>query len=118
MSDLKQLVREEYIYMDAKSRLQQIESAITHGSHSLDLVFEKDAREGVLTVSEDGFDSGFVTVRLEGRDGISVQDDGTPLSDAVRESLSRNGMLSEGRITPKSAIYYFGEDEQDEDDRT
>lgn len=114
MSDIRELVVEEYKYMDAKSRLQQVRKAIEHGAHSMDLEFEQDSREGVLAVSEAGFDSGSVTVRLEGKDGISVQDDGTPLSDAVRESLSKNRMLSEGRVTPRRAIHYFAEEDEEE----
>jgi len=101
---LKRLVVEEYKYMDAKSRLQQLEKAIEHGTHSMNLTFEKNSREGVLAVSEAGFDSGAVIVRLEGKDGLTVQDDGTPLTDAVRESLSKNEMLNEGRVTPRRGM--------------
>lgn len=108
---LKRLVVEEYKYMDAKSRLQQLQKSIEHGPHSMNLTFEKNSREGVLAVSEAGFDSGSVIVRLEGKNGVSVQDDGTPLTDVVRESLSKNQMLSEGRMTPRRAIHYFAEDE-------
>lgn len=111
---LKRLVLEEYKYMDAKSRLQQLEKAIEHGPHSMNLSFEKNSREGVLAVSEAGFDSGAVIVRLEGKDGVTVQDDGTPLTDAVRESLSKNEMLNEGRVTPRRAIHYFAEEDEEE----
>lgn len=115
---LKQLVVEEYMYMDGKSRLQQIRKAIEHGPHSMDLVFEKDSREGVLAVRERGSGADPVVVRLEGKDDIAIDDPGSPLTAVVRTSLSKNNMLEEGRITPRSAIHYFGEDEREEDEET
>lgn len=113
--DLKKLVLEEYQYMDAKSRLQQIQHAIYRGPHSMELEFEKDSREGVMAVREEGSAEDPVIVRLEGKDDISIQDPGTPLTAIVRSSLSANNMLEEGRMSPSTGIHYFVEDE-DEDE--
>lgn len=108
---LKQLVLEEYRYMDGKSRLEQIEKAIEHGPHSLDLEFDTSSREGVLAVREKGSAEDPVVVRLEGKNDISVSDPGTPLVSIVRTALSKNRMLEEGRMSPKTAALFFAEND-------
>jgi hypothetical protein len=48
-----------------------------------------------------------VIIRLQGKSGLQISDNGGPLSEVVRSSLEVNRMLDEGRMTPSDAVHYF-----------